>query len=140
MIRILFKWIALTTAVMVASYLIDGINIEGITSAFTAGAVLGVLNLFLRPIALVLTLPVNILTFGLFTFIINAFMLIITSKLMTGFNVEGFSAALIGSLVISAVSWAVNTLAFEKIPVKKGENKTNSEYIDLENKGNGKWE
>jgi len=140
MVRIAINWLALTAAIMVTSYLIAGINVDGISSAFLAAAVLGILNVFLRPIALILTLPVNILSLGLFTFVINAFMLIITSKLIPGFNVNGFRAAIIGSLLISIVSWTINIFAAEKVSLKNVKSNINSEYIDLENKGNGKWE
>lgn len=140
MIRITIKWIALTAAIMVTSYLIDGISVDGLPSAFLAAAVLSILNVFLRPIALILTLPVNILSLGLFTFVINAFMLIITSKLISGFNVDGFWSAIFGSLLISIVSWVINMIAADKVPVKNVKNNVNTEYIDLENKGNDKWE
>ena len=140
MIRISIKWLALTAAIMVPSYLIDGISVDGISSAFLAAAVLGILNVLLRPIALILTLPVNILSLGLFTFVINAFMLIITSRLIPGFNVNGFWAAVLGSLLISIVSWAINIFAAEKEPLKNVKSNVNPEYIDLENKGNDKWE
>ena len=140
MVRIAINWLALTAAIMATSYLIAGINVDGISSAFLAAAVLGILNVFLRPIALILTLPVNILSLGLFTFVINAFMLIITSKLIPGFNVNGFWAAIIGSLLISIVSWIINIFAAEKVSLKNVKSNINPEYIDLENKGNGKWE
>jgi putative membrane protein len=140
MIRIIIKWLALTAAIMITSYLLDGISVDGISSAFLAAAVLGILNVFLRPIALILTLPVNILSIGLFTFVINAFMLIITSKIIPGFNVNGFWTALIGSLLISIVSWAINIFSAEKIPVNTVKGNSNPGYIDLENKGNDKWE
>ena len=121
MIRITIKWLALTASIMVTSYLIDGISVDGISSALLAAAVLGILNVFLRPIALILTLPVNILSLGLFTFVINAFMLIITSRLIPGFNVNGFWAAIFGSLLISIVSWAINIFAAEKVSLKNSE-------------------
>lgn len=140
MIRMTIKWLALTASIMITSYLIDGISVDGISSAFLAAAVLGILNVFLRPIALILTLPVNILSLGLFTFVINALMLIITSKLIPGFNVDGFWAAVIGSLLISIVSWVINMFTSEKVSVKNVKNNLNSGYIDLEDKGNGKWE
>ena len=140
MIRITIKWLALTAAIMVTSYLIDGISVDSISSAFLAAAVLGILNVLLRPIALILTLPVNILSLGLFTFVINAFMLIITSRLIPGFNVNGFWAAIIGSLLISIVSWTINIFAAEKVSLKNVKSNINPEYIDLENKGNDKWE
>ena len=140
MIRITIKWLALTAAIMITSYLLDGISVDGISSAFLAAAVLGILNVFLRPIALILTLPVNILSIGLFTFVINAFMLIITSKIIPGFNVNGFWTAVIGSLLISIVSWAINIFAAEKGSVNTVKGNSDPEYIDLENKGNDKWE
>jgi len=140
MIRITIKWLALTASIIVTAYFIDGIRVDGLSSAFLAAAVLGILNVFLRPIALILTLPVNILSLGLFTFIINAFMLIITSRLIPGFNVNGFWTAILGSLLISIISWAINTFASEKVSVKTVKSNINPDYIDLENKGDDKWE
>ncbi len=140
MIRITIKWLTLTAAIMLTSYLIEGISVDGILSAFLAAAVLGILNVFLRPIALILTLPVNIISLGLFTFVINAFMLIITSKLIPGFNVNGFWAAVFGSLLISIVSWLISIFAAEKVSIKNVKSNVNPEYIDLENKGDDKWE
>jgi len=140
MIRIIIKWLTLTAAIMLTSYLIDGISVDGIPSAFLAAAVLGILNVFLRPIALILTLPVNIISIGLFTFVINAFMLIITSELIPGFNVKGFWTAIIGSFLISIVSWVINMFASEKLPVKTAKSNDNPDFIDLKNKGNDKWE
>jgi putative membrane protein len=122
---------------MGASYIIDGIRVADISTAFIAAAVLGILNLFLRPIAIILTLPVNIMSLGLFTFVINALMLLITSKAITGFEVMGFWAAVIGSFIISVISWAINALVAPKAAIKV---EKNSEFIDLKNKGNGKWE
>jgi len=136
-INILFKWLILTSAIMITSYLIDGIQVADISSAFLAAAVLGVLNLFLRPIAIILTLPVNILSLGLFTFAINALMLIITSETISGFEVNGFWAAVIGSFVISIISWMINTLVRKKVTIKI---KKDPEFIDLKNKGDDKWE
>lgn len=136
-INILFKWLILTSSIMVTSYLVDGIRVADISSAFLAAAVLGILNLFLRPVAIILTLPVNILSLGLFTFAINALMLMITSKTIPGFEVKGFWAAVIGSFIISIISWFINTLVTKKATIK---NETDKEFIDLKNKGNGKWE
>jgi len=136
-VNILFKWLILTSSIMVTSYLVDGIKVADISSAFLAAAVLWILNVFLRPIAIILTLPVNILSFGLFTFAINALMLIITSETISGFEVKGFWAAVIGSFIISIISWVINTLVRKKVIIK---NEKDPEFIDLKNKGNGKWE
>ena len=84
---ILIRWLTTTAAIVATAYLLDGIQVSGIFSAIFAGAMLGILNAFFRPIALLLTLPINILSLGLFTFIINAFMLKMASCLIPGFEV-----------------------------------------------------
>jgi putative membrane protein len=73
-----------------------------------AACILGVVNTVIRPVVLVLTLPINLLTLGLFTLVINAFMLMLVSALVSGFVIESFPAAFFGALVISLVSWGVN--------------------------------
>jgi putative membrane protein len=127
---ILVRWLVLTAAIIVASYVLDGIQVKGFFSAFFAAAILGVLNAFFRPILIILTLPINILTLGLFTFIINALLLKMASGVISGFDVRGFWAAVFGSVIISIVSWALNSFISPKGRV---------EYIDLKKKGD-RWE
>jgi len=127
---IVIRWLTLTGAIIITSYLIDGIVIKGFFSAFFAAAALGVFNAFFRPIAIILTLPINILSLGLFTFIINAVMLKMASGLISGFDVNGFWAAIIGSLIISIISWALNSFISERGTVS---------YIDLKHKGGNRW-
>ncbi len=86
---VLLRWLVLTAAVLAASWLLDGIRVDGLFSALLAAAPLGILNAFLRPLLILLTLPVNILTLGLFTFVINALMLQIVSAVIPGFTVHG---------------------------------------------------
>ena len=81
---IIIRWLTLTGAIILTSYLLDGINVSGFLSALLAAAMLGILNAFFRPIALLLTLPLNILTLGFFTFIINALMLKLASGVISG--------------------------------------------------------
>jgi len=104
---LILRWIMLTVAIVVASYLIGGIRVDGFFAAFFAAAILGLLNVFFRPVLLILTLPINILSFGLFTFVINATMLKMASGVISGFHVDGFWPAVLGSLVISLVNWAL---------------------------------
>ncbi len=101
----LIRWIILTGAVLASAYLIDGIHVSGFGSAVGAAAVLGLLNVFFRPLLFVLTLPINILTLGLFTFVINAVLLMMASGVIRGFEVEGFWTAVLGALVISFINW-----------------------------------
>ncbi len=130
---ILIRWIILTVAIITASYLLEGIHISGFFSAFFAAAALGILNALFRPILLILTLPINVLTLGLFTFIINALMLKMASGIIPGFEVHGFWTAVIGSLIISVISSLLNSFISDRGTVGR------VEYIDLTKKGN-KWE
>ena len=128
---IIFRWLALTLAIIVTAYLVGGIQVSGFWSALFAAAVLGILNAFFRPIILILTLPINILTMGLFTFVINAVLLKMASGVISGFNVEGFWPAVFGSLLISVVSWLINGFISDRGSV---------EYIDLKHRGGNRWE
>ena len=128
---IALRWLSLTVAIILASYLLSGIHVSGFLSALGAAAILGILNAFFRPIALILTLPINILTFGLFTFIINALMLKMASGVITGFEVRGFWTAIFGALIISVVSFALNSLISENGRV---------DVIDLKHRGGNRWE
>jgi len=145
---ILIRWLTTTAAIVATAYLLDGIRVSGFFSAVFAAAVLGILNAVLRPIALLLTLPINILSLGLFTFIINALMLKMASGIIPGFGVYGFWTAIFGSLLISIISWLLNSFISEQGTVasinrKQGRNTAMGEQddtIDLEHKGNNRWE
>lgn len=94
--------VALT--LFVVAELVPGITIDGLYPALIAALVLGVLNVFVRPVLFVLTLPITILTLGLFIFIINAALFMFAASFISGFAVDGFLAALVGSLIVSIVS------------------------------------
>jgi putative membrane protein len=128
---ILVRWLILTAAIVIASYLINGIQVTGFFSAFFAAAILGVLNVFFRPILLILTLPINILTLGLFTFVINAVLLKMASGVISGFQVHGFWSAVFGALVISLVNWLLSSFINEQGRVGT---------TDLRKRENGRWE
>ena len=106
---LLIRWLILTAAIVIASYLLDGIQVSGFFAAFSAAAILGLLNAFFRPILFILTLPLTVLTLGLFTFVINAVLLMMASGVVSGFEVTGFWTAVFGSLLISIVSWVLNS-------------------------------
>jgi len=130
---VLLRWLVLTAAVLAASWLLDGIRVDGLLPAFLAAATLGILNAFLRPLLILLTLPINILTLGLFTFLINALMLKMVSAVIPGFTVHGFWTAVIGALIIGAVSWFLNIFIGGQGRLER------SSYIDLRKRG-GRWE
>jgi putative membrane protein len=146
---LLIRWLVTTAAIVATSYLLDGIQVSGFFPAIFAAALLGILNAFFRPIALLLTLPINILSLGLFTFIINALMLKMASGVIPGFDVYGFWTAIFGSLLISLISWLLNSFISEQatltssIHIKHGPDSTKrapDDTIDLEHKGDNRWE
>jgi len=105
---LLIRWLIQTIAILTASYLLEGIHVSGFFPAFFAAALLGILNALFRPVLLILTLPINILSLGLFTFFINAFLLKMVSGVIPGFDVHGFWTSVFGALIISAVSAVLN--------------------------------
>lgn len=108
--RILFKWLINALALLVTTYLVNGIQVTGAPALFMAAGLLGILNAFIRPIFIILTLPINIITIGLFTLVINGAMLWFVSLTIKGFVIQGFWPAVIGALIISMVSWLFNWL------------------------------
>ena len=106
---VLIRWLVLTISIILTSYLVDGIYVESFFSALFAALVLGILNALFRPLLIVITLPINILTLGLFTFVINALLLKMVSGVVPGFYVYGFWSAVFGSLIISLVSWLLSS-------------------------------
>ena len=125
------RWVILAGAIMVASYLLDGIEITGFFPALGAAAMLGILNAFLRPVLIILTLPINVLSFGLFTFIINALLLKMVSGVIPGFDVHGFWTAVWGPLIITVVNWLLHSFINDRGRV---------EFIDLKKRGRDQWE
>ena len=91
-------------AFYVVAYLVPGVTIAGWQALLVVAVVWGVLALLLKPILILLTLPINILTLGLFTFVINALLIMLMSRLVTGFRVEGFTTALLAAIVLALVN------------------------------------
>lgn len=104
MIKAFLHWLIAAIAIGIASHLIPGVSVNP-ESALIAAIVLGALNLFIRPILFVLTLPITILTLGLFSFVINAGLVLLASYLVPGFQVAGFWAALLFAFVLSVINW-----------------------------------
>jgi len=99
--KILVRWMLLAAALLLVDYLYSGVSVESFGAAMIAALVLGLLNTLLRPILILLTLPVTLLTLGLFLFVINALMFYFAAHLLEGLKVDSFTAALIGSLLYS---------------------------------------
>lgn len=107
----ILRLVVMTVAILLVAYLFPGVlQIEGIGTAVIAALVLAIINAVLRPIMIVLTLPIGILTLGLFTFVVNALMLWLVAVLVPGFSVSGFLGALLGSILISIVSTVLSAV------------------------------
>jgi putative membrane protein len=99
--KLIVRWLLLASALLLVAYLYPGVQVASFVSALIAAFVLGIFNTLVRPLLVLLTLPVTLLTLGLFLFVINALMFWAAASVLDGFNVAGFWAALVGSLIYS---------------------------------------
>ncbi len=111
--KLLLRWVLSAGALILLSYYLPGIKVESFYTALIAALVLGLVNAVIRPIIVVLTLPVNVLTLGLFGLVINALMLLLTTTVVKGFYIENFAAAFWGSLAMSVLGWLIHMLIKE---------------------------
>jgi putative membrane protein len=110
---LLLRWFFATVAILVASWFLPGFVVSGTYIALIVALILGIINITIRPIIFLFTLPLNIFTFGLFSFVINALLLWFVSTFVRGFSIQGFWWALLGALVISAINHLGNLLIHE---------------------------
>ena len=112
--KIIVRWFLLAAALLLVAHLYPGVVVNSFGSAMIAALVLGLLNTLLRPILVLLTLPVTLVTLGLFLFVINALMFYFAAQLLAGLQVSGFTAALIGSLIYSLCGMVID-VAMERV-------------------------
>ncbi|OLC90521.1 MAG: hypothetical protein AUJ03_01055 [Deltaproteobacteria bacterium 13_1_40CM_3_71_4] len=110
---LVIRWVVSAVALYLTSLVVRGIEVQGIGSLFFAAATIGILNAVVRPLILLLTLPLNILTLGLFTLVVNAAMLKLASEVVRGFEVHGFWSALGGWLLLSLFTFLINVVIGE---------------------------
>ncbi len=108
--KLLLKWLIMAASILIAAKLITGVAITGVWAALWLAVFLAVINLVIKPFLILITLPINILTLGLFTFVINALLVWFSSTIIKGFEVEGFLPALFFSVVLSVVSYLLSVL------------------------------
>ncbi|PKM87535.1 MAG: hypothetical protein CVU87_09395 [Firmicutes bacterium HGW-Firmicutes-12] len=111
--NLLFRWFLNAVALGAAAYIVDGIYISGFFAALIAAFVLGIVNTIIKPVFILLTLPINLLSLGLFTFVINGLMLLFAAAVVPGFAVKGILSAVLGSIIISLVSFLLASLVKE---------------------------
>jgi putative membrane protein len=114
MMRQVIRWILNAISLFIVSKLVSGVMVSDFSAALIAIIVISLLNIFIKPLLILLTLPITILTLGLFTFVINAVLLMLAGVITPGFQVDGFGAALVGSIVFTVVSMLLRSLLSEK--------------------------
>ena len=114
MLSLLARWIVNAGALLLVAYLYPGVQVNDFVAALIAALVLGLVNAVIRPILVILTLPVTLLTLGLFLFIINALLFWMVAELVSGFTVTGFAAALVGSILYSLITLVTSWLLFPR--------------------------
>jgi putative membrane protein len=108
--RLLLVWLINTLALIAVAYLMPSISVSSFEAALIAALVLGLVNAIVRPVLVLLTLPVTILTLGLFIFVLNGLLFWMVGEWLEGFNVAGFWAGVFGAIVFSLVSWLLSAL------------------------------
>ncbi|MFH1115369.1 MAG: phage holin family protein [Pseudomonadota bacterium] len=138
---ILIRWVVTTLAVVLVPYVVSGVKIEGTETALIAGAILGILNALVRPVLIILTLPLSIVTLGLFLLVINALMFQLAGAIVPGLHVTSFWSAFFGAGIVSIVSWLANWIiaggAGERTVVVK---RWDTHTIDLRRDQGDRWQ
>jgi len=114
--QLILRWLISALALLALPYVISGIEVKSFYIALIIAVVLGLINAVVRPILILLTLPVTVLTLGLFILVINALLFWFVASFVDGFQVSGFWAAFFGAILYSLITWAANALLFEKTP------------------------
>ena len=116
--KLIIKWLLSAAALLLVAYLYSGVQVNSFTAALVAAFVIGLFNIVLRPVLVVLTLPVTVVTLGLFLFVINALMFWAAAYVLDGFQVNGFVAALLGSLIYSVLGIVIDSALERLFPQK----------------------
>jgi putative membrane protein len=143
---IIIRWLITTLAIVIVPHLISGVRIDSFGTALAAAAILGIFNALVRPILIILTLPLTIVTLGVFILVINALLFQLAGAIVSGLHIDSFWSAFLGSLIVTLVSWCVNysiagpseqgTIYVTHRRVHRGD--PNS--IDMQRRNDGKWE
>lgn len=107
---LIIRWVINAIAIIIAAYILPGVTISGFGAALLLALVLGLINVLIRPVLLLLTLPINLLTLGLFTLVINALLILLADNVSPGFAVSGFWSALFFSLILSIVNSILHSM------------------------------
>ena len=117
--RLLLVWLINAAALLALPYVVGGIAVAGFGTALVAALVLGLVNALIRPVLVVLTLPITLVTLGLFILVINALMFGLVAYFVESFTVNGFGSALLGALVYAVIAWALSALLLDDCPARR---------------------
>ncbi len=106
--KIIIHWLILTLAVLATPFVVPGIHVNGLLTAIVVAAVLGFINTVVKPVVTILTLPINILTLGLFSVVLNGLFFWFVATIVSGFSIDTFISAIVGAFVISILNWIMN--------------------------------
>jgi putative membrane protein len=140
--RFIFRWLVLSLTILMLPKLVPGVQVAGFPTALAAAAVLSVLNVLVRPLFILLTLPLTVMTLGLFLLVVNGLMFQFASTLVSGMVVESFSSALLSSFVVSFVSWVLQAKGPKRVRWRysTAKEKTPAGSIEMHQKPDGTWE
>lgn len=110
LMQIIISWIVSAMVIFAIAYILPGVHVASFTSALVVALILGIINAFVKPVLLIITLPINILTLGLFTFVLNAILILVVSQVVPGFIVDGFLWAFVFGIILSVANTFVNTM------------------------------
>jgi len=110
--QFLLQWLVSGLAIVISAYLLPGVRVAGFFAALVTALILGLINAFIRPVLILLTLPLNILTLGLFTLVINALLVMLAAAVVPGFSVRGFWWALLFGLVLAVINSALGAIVY----------------------------
>lgn len=142
---IIVRWLVTTLAILMIPQLVSGVQVDSFGTALAAAAILGILNALIKPVLILLTLPLTILTLGFFILVINALLFQFAGWLVGGLHIDSFISALLGSVIVSIVSWGMNALTLQEggqrgYVIRRHEyRREDSGVVDLEKDKNGKW-
>ena len=128
---LLIKWIINSVAILIVTYIVKGIEVASPVTVIVVAFVLGIINAFLRPLIILVTLPITIFTFGLFTFFINGSLFYMVSKIVKGFVITGFWPAFFGALIFSTISFLLSLLLTKegRIEIKFKKEPANDNFL-----------
>ena len=104
------RWLGFALVIMFISWIVPGISVDGFVSALVVAVIIALINVFIKPVLILITLPINIMTLGIFTLVINAFLFMFAGFLAPGFEVDGFLSGFIGAILLSILSVGLNSI------------------------------